>query len=135
MLCSFAWSVSSATTPCPSLRFRERVFEVKIWRAKACRRATLPVPVFLNRLDAPLCVFNLGIICPGISVDWREPPKNRVTRKTWIRKRNYSEEYNMRPAIDFSGGARMITHADEEQAFVATYFAPERRCCCRHAPF
>src|SRR5579883_1843508 len=32
-----------------------------MWRANACRRTTLPVPVFLNRLDAPLWVFNFGI--------------------------------------------------------------------------
>src|SRR6478752_5968984 len=51
----------------PNLRFRERGFEVRIWRANACRRATLPVPVFLKRLDAPLCVFSLGMIyCPGL---------------------------------------------------------------------
>src|SRR5579883_162172 len=30
-------------------------------RAKACWRTTFPVPVFLNRLDAPLCVFSLGM--------------------------------------------------------------------------
>jgi hypothetical protein len=51
----------SAIDACPSRRFRVRVFEVKIWRANACRRLILPVPVFLNRLDAPLWVFNFGI--------------------------------------------------------------------------
>ena len=56
------------TTACPSLRLRERDLEVKICRANAWRRFTLPVPVFLNRLDAPLWVFNFGIICPGVFV-------------------------------------------------------------------
>jgi bifunctional DNA-binding transcriptional regulator/antitoxin component of YhaV-PrlF toxin-antitoxin module len=32
-----------------------------MWRAKEWPRTTLPVPVFLNRLDAPLCVFSFGI--------------------------------------------------------------------------
>ena len=32
-----------------------------MWRANACCRTTFPVPVFLNRLDAPLCVFSLGM--------------------------------------------------------------------------
>ena len=32
-----------------------------MWRANAWRRFTLPVPVFLNRLDAPLWVFSFGI--------------------------------------------------------------------------
>jgi 2'-5' RNA ligase len=35
-------------------------------RAKACCRTTFPVPVFLNRLDAPLWVLSLGMnIFPG----------------------------------------------------------------------
>ncbi len=58
---SFAWSVGSATTSCFNLRLRERDLEVKMWREKAWPRTTLPVPVFLNRLDAPLCVFSFGI--------------------------------------------------------------------------
>ena len=52
---------SSATLAWPSRRFRERDLEVKMWRAKACRRLILPVPVFLNRLAAPLWVFSFGI--------------------------------------------------------------------------
>src|SRR5687767_5391956 len=31
-------------------------------RAKEWLRTNLPVPVFLNRLAAPLCVFNLGMV-------------------------------------------------------------------------
>src|ERR1041385_3071555 len=36
-----------------------------MWRPKAWLRTTLPVPVFLNLLDAPLCVLSLGIVVPG----------------------------------------------------------------------
>ena len=32
-----------------------------MWRANACRRVIFPVPVFLNRLDAPLWVLSFGI--------------------------------------------------------------------------
>src|SRR5262245_20573628 len=32
-----------------------------MWRLKALARLILPVPVFLNLLAAPLCVFSLGI--------------------------------------------------------------------------
>jgi hypothetical protein len=33
----------------------------------------LPVPVFLNRLDAPLCVFSLGIKIPWMFEQERLP--------------------------------------------------------------
>jgi len=59
--------VSSAMTPCPKRRFRARDLEVKMWRAKAWLRLILPVPVFLNRLDAPLWVFSFGIISFGFA--------------------------------------------------------------------
>ena len=36
-------------------------FEVRMWRKKALLRFTFPVPVFLKRLAAPLCVFSFGI--------------------------------------------------------------------------
>ena len=39
-------------------RFRPAALEVKMWRAKECRRITLPEAVSLKRLVAPLCVFN-----------------------------------------------------------------------------
>src|SRR6516162_8019981 len=42
-------------------RLRLVPFEVRMWRLKACPRLNLPVPVFLKRFAAPLCVFNLGI--------------------------------------------------------------------------
>ena len=60
------WLVGSATTPVWSLFFRLRDLDVRICRANACCLTTFPVPVFLNRLDAPLCVFSLGILdIPG----------------------------------------------------------------------
>src|SRR5450631_828259 len=43
-------------------RLRLVAFEVRIWRLNACPRLNLPDAVFLKRLAAPLCVFNLGII-------------------------------------------------------------------------
>src|SRR5215471_17668476 len=52
---------SSAMEACPRRRLRERALEVRMCRANACRRLIFPVPVFLNRLDAPLWVFNFGI--------------------------------------------------------------------------
>ena len=49
--------------------------------ANAWRRLTLPVPVFLNRLDAPLWVFNLGM--RGLlMIDFgRLPPEERAGMK------------------------------------------------------
>jgi hypothetical protein len=91
MLRNFAWSVSSAITLRPNLRFRERGFEVRMWRANACRRATLPVPVFLKRLDAPLCVLSLGMVyCSGIYYLWKFPMGGSPPG------RNYSQESSTR---------------------------------------
>ena len=53
------------TTDCPSLRLRLRAFEVRMWRAKACWRITLPVAVSLKRFCAPLWVFNFSLIFLG----------------------------------------------------------------------
>jgi hypothetical protein len=36
-------------------------FDVKMWRVLVWPRSTLPVPVFLKRFAAPLCVFSLGM--------------------------------------------------------------------------
>src|SRR6202043_1338354 len=47
-----------------------------MWRRCECPRFTLPVPVFLKRLAAPLCVFNFGI------VPRNQPPVAR--RQFWI---------------------------------------------------
>src|SRR5713101_9484518 len=56
-----AWSALSATTCSCSFFFLLRRFDVRMCRPYAWPRTTLPVPVFLNRLDAPLWVFNFGI--------------------------------------------------------------------------
>ena len=40
-------------------------FEVRMWRAKACRRSNLPVAVSLKRFWAPLWVFNFSLIFLG----------------------------------------------------------------------
>src|SRR5438445_1370988 len=45
----------------PSFFFRFLLFDVRMWRRPECPRFTFPVPVFLKRLAAPLCVFNFGI--------------------------------------------------------------------------
>src|SRR5712691_6146079 len=53
----FGESAAVAIVALPSLAFRPADFFVRIWRAKAWRRLTLPVAVILKRLAAPLCVF------------------------------------------------------------------------------
>src|ERR1039457_1795552 len=65
MRCSLAWSASSATTPVCSLFFLLRDLDVRMCRANACCLTTFPVPVFLNRLDAPLWVLSLGMKYSG----------------------------------------------------------------------
>src|SRR5579863_10045628 len=65
MRCSLAWSAGSATTPVCSLFFLLRALEVRMCRANACCLTTFPVPVFLNRLDAPLWVLSLGMKYSG----------------------------------------------------------------------
>jgi len=52
-------------TDWPSRRLRLLAFEVRMWRANACRRATLPVAVSLKRFCAPLWVFNFSLIFFG----------------------------------------------------------------------
>ena len=53
------------TADCPNLRLRLLAFEVRMWRAKACRRSSLPVAVSLKRFCAPLWVFNFSLIFLG----------------------------------------------------------------------
>src|SRR5579871_3397060 len=68
MTFSSCWLVLSATADFTSRRLRERTFEVRMCRAPEWWRTTLPVPVFLNLLDAPLWVFSFGIMLfPGCS--------------------------------------------------------------------
>lgn len=61
MRATFFWSALSTMLSVSRWRLRLVVFEVRIWRLKACPRLNLPVPVFLKRFAAPLCVFSLGI--------------------------------------------------------------------------
>src|SRR5579884_2937427 len=53
-------SASAITEVDPSFRLRFRVLEVRIWRAPACPLIIFPPAVSLNRLAAPLCVFNFS---------------------------------------------------------------------------
>jgi len=52
-------------TDWPNLRLRLLALEVRMWRANACRRSTLPVAVSLKRFCAPLWVFNFSLIFLG----------------------------------------------------------------------
>ena len=52
-------------TDWPNLRLRFLALEVRMWRANACRRSTLPVAVILKRFCAPLWVFNFSLIFLG----------------------------------------------------------------------
>ena len=64
MRATFFWSALSTNVSVSSWRLRLVIFEVRMWRLKACPRLNLPVPVFLKRFAAPLCVFSFGIaIC------------------------------------------------------------------------
>lgn len=49
---------------CRSLRFRLRVFLVRIWLFIEWLRFTLPLPVSLKRLHAPRCDFCFGMMSP-----------------------------------------------------------------------
>src|SRR5580693_4885910 len=93
MRCSTAWSAASATTPVCSLFFLLRDLDVRMCRANACCRTTFPVPVFLNRLDAPLWVLSLGMKYSGNS--------NSTTVRTQA-----SNGYVVRPELSeqFPGG-------------------------------
>ena len=52
-------------TDWPNFRLRLLALEVRMWRANACRRSTLPVAVILKRFCAPLWVFNFSLIFLG----------------------------------------------------------------------
>src|SRR5207253_256180 len=53
---------ASDTTFVPRLwRFDFVSLLVRMWRLNALARTIFPVPVFLKRFAAPLCVFSLGI--------------------------------------------------------------------------
>src|SRR5271157_3587713 len=61
MRATFAWSASETSVLCASLRLVLVSFDVRMWRIFDWPRKILPVPVFLKRLAAPLCVFSLGM--------------------------------------------------------------------------
>jgi len=61
MRATFFWSALSTMLSVSRWRLRFVVFEVRMWRLNACPRLNLPVPVFLKRLAAPLCVLSFGI--------------------------------------------------------------------------
>ena len=61
ILFTFGMSASLTKTLLPNLRLRFLAFEVRMWRRNECPRFTLPVAVFLKRLEAPLCVFSFGM--------------------------------------------------------------------------
>src|SRR5208337_466841 len=67
-------SALSSITSVSSWRLRLVPFEVRIWRLYACPRLILPVPVFLKRLAAPLCVFIFGIVFFYYNINARTPP-------------------------------------------------------------
>lgn len=58
-----ARAVGATTMERFNRRFRSRALLVRICLIPDLRRTTLPVPVRLNRLLAPLCVFSF---CPAI---------------------------------------------------------------------
>ena len=64
-------SPSLTSVAVPNLRLRLCALDVNMWRRPECPRFTLPVAVFLKRLDAPLWVFNFGIV-----------PRNQVAAGT-----------------------------------------------------
>src|SRR5271169_5109565 len=61
MRATFFWSALSTRVSVSRWRLRLDTFEVRMWRLNACPRLNLPVPVFLKRFAAPLCVLSLGI--------------------------------------------------------------------------
>src|SRR5271170_613282 len=62
MRATFAWSASETSVLCASFRLVLVSFDVRMWRIFDWPRNILPVPVFLKRLAAPLCVFSLGMV-------------------------------------------------------------------------
>src|ERR1700733_2214224 len=83
MRCSTAWSAASATTPVCSLFFRLRDLDVRMCRANACCLTTFPVPVFLNRLDAPLWVLSLGMKYSGKPEFYHNPVEARFALRLY----------------------------------------------------
>ena len=108
-----AWTLLASgletVTVSPNLRLRLLGFDVRMWRAYACRPRTLPVAVSLNRLAAPLWVFNFSF-CLGNFY----PPEvsGEITALGTVR-------LGAGPAL-FLGG--VAPRAAGAAAFVATFF-------------
>src|SRR5271169_927765 len=68
MRITFLKSASLTSTALPRCFLRFLDLEVRMWRRFALCRLIFPVPVFLKRLAAPLCVFSLGINSSQLSV-------------------------------------------------------------------
>src|SRR5215510_546276 len=64
MRSSFGASASDTCSVPRMWRFDFVVLLVRMWRLNAFARRILPVPVFLKRFAAPLCVFSFGISSP-----------------------------------------------------------------------
>src|SRR5882762_9402931 len=73
MRSSFRASASDTCWVPRMCRFDFVVLPVRMWRLNALARMIFPVPVFLKRLAAPLCVFNFGISPSGRSERTRPP--------------------------------------------------------------
>src|SRR6516165_5526567 len=95
MRLTLAWSALSTMVSVSRWRLRLASLEVRMWRLNACPRLNLPVPVFLKRLAAPLCVLSFGIAVlsvynKGKGADQCLPgrftkPRTSWLRKTWVR--------------------------------------------------
>src|ERR1035438_10207130 len=80
MRLSLGTSALSSITSLSSWRLRLVPLEVRMWRLYACPRLILPVPVFLKRLAAPLCVFSFGIVSFYYNINAQMPPAAALHR-------------------------------------------------------
>src|SRR5208282_4589167 len=91
MRLTFLKSASLTSTEFPSFFLRFLAFEVRMWRRNALCRLIFPVPVFLKRLAAPLCVFSLGISSSQLSVVSSQLHRQLAQRKHSIRRRPHQQ--------------------------------------------
>src|SRR5271165_2531439 len=98
MRATFFWSALSTMLSVSRWRLRLVVFEVRMWRLNACPRLNLPVPVFLKRLAAPLCVLSFGIAVFPVynKIAARGQPTHLPTRATL----HYARGFCL-PSLDF----------------------------------
>src|SRR5271157_5564369 len=102
-------SALSSITSVSSWRLRLVPFEVRMWRLYACPRLILPVPVFLKRLAAPLCVFIFGIVFFYYNINARTPPAAMLSP--------------VRPPDEITVVAVVAAGVPEQKAFQASDFA------------